>query len=146
MKKIFTFIVNDKKQFLLLQNNPKWMDGDYWYTVTGEIEKSDKTIIEAVIREIKEETHLDVAKVLYLNWVFKYNWHDIKCVEFVHIAFVNDGDIILNEENTNYTWCNLDDYINNIWWYKQDKTSLRKVLEKAINEELFFTKEQVDIS
>ena len=138
MNKILTFIVNERKELLLLHNNPEnpIHGGDIWYTVTGGVEEYDKTLEDAVVREVKEETNLDVIKSIYLNVNYRYtSRRDIECIEYLYISFVSDGNIILNEESIGYKWLNIDDYVREIYWY-YDKEELRNILEQGLNEEL----------
>ena len=109
-KKILSFIVNDNNKLLLLRNNPvdPKHGGDFWYTVTGGFEDNETYGKEVVIREIKEETNLNVKETIYLNWIYKYTNNEIDCLEYAYVSFVEDGDIILNEENVDYKWCDLE--------------------------------------
>ena len=58
-------------------------------------------------------------------------------------VFVNNGEIILNEEHVDSEWLSLDEFIERIKW-EDDKELLKIVLEKAIKRELFFKKEKID--
>lgn len=146
MKKVLSFIVNKDNQLLLLHNNP--LDpihgGDIWYTVTGGVEEYDNTLEDAVKREIKEETNLNVIDVVYLNIQYHFtNRRGIECLEYAYISFVDDSKIILNEESIDYKWLDLDTFIKEIHWY-QDKVILRNVLEKGMKRELYYQEEQND--
>ena len=138
MKKILTFIVNKNKELLLLHNNPidPIHGGDIWYTVTGGVEEYDKTLEDAVIREVKEETNLNVINTKYLDINYTYTSRQgIECIEYVFISLVEEGNIILNEENIGYKWLNINDYIEEIYWY-YNKEDLRILLEKVLKEVL----------
>ena len=138
MKKILTFIVNKNKELLLLHNNPEnpIHGGDIWYTVTGGVEEYDKTLEDAVIREVKEETNLNVINTKYLDINYTYTSRQgIECIEYVFISLVEEGNIILNEENIGYKWLNINDYIEEIYWY-YNKEDLRILLEKVLKEVL----------
>lgn len=134
MKKILTFIKNKDNKLLLLHNNPidPIHGGDIWYTVTGGVEVYDKSLEDAVIREVKEETNLDVINTKYLDINYTYTSRQgIECIEYVFISLVEDGNIILNEESIEYKWLNINDYIEEIYWYG-NKEDLRKTLEKNL--------------
>ena len=134
MKKILTFIKNKDNKLLLLHNNPEdpIHGGDIWYTVTGGVEVYDKSLEDAVIREVKEETNLDVINTKYLDINYTYTSRQgIECIEYVFISLVEDGNIILNEESIEYKWLNINDYIEEIYWYG-NKEDLRKTLEKNL--------------
>ncbi len=130
-KKILAFVYDGHK-FLALRNNPQdpIHGGDFWLTVTGSLHEKE-TDKEAVSREIKEETNLETKEIFYLNWNSIYSWQKRDQYEKNYIAFVENKPIKLNEENIEYEWLNLKDFITRITW-KLDKAELKKVLEKAI--------------
>ena len=147
MDKILSFIVNKDNQFLLLKTNPNDLKfkKSFWYVITGGCEIEDKNLIDTVIREIKEETGISkLNKVIYLNWILKYTSLNLKCTEYVYISFVNESLITLNEENIDYMWCNIDDFIKNIHWFG-NKKELQNVLEMALRNVLYFKEENVQI-
>ena len=133
MEKILSFIIKDNKLLLLLgsENDPQFHDS-FWYVVTGGVEKQDKNLYDTVKREIKEETNLDTIKIIDLNLTYKYKSLNKNCNEHVFISYVSDNEIILNEENLDYKWCTLDEFIEKIKWY-YDKKELNKLLKKYIN-------------
>jgi len=142
-KKILAFVC-DGKRFLALRNNSQDPShgGDFWFTVTGSIEK-DENEKGAIKREVKEETDLDVKDVLDLNWGSIYPWGDQNHQEKNFIAFVKDGKVRLSEEHTEYEWLILRDFIKKLKW-DLDKEELRKVLQKGINKQLYFKKTKID--
>lgn len=146
LNKILSFIVNNDNKILLLHNNP--LDpahgGDFWYTVTGGFEDYDKTPEDVVKREIKEETDLDVKEVIYLNWILKYKDKGLNCVEYVCVSFVEDSNIILDEnENIGYEWCEIDDFVKKIRWFG-DLELLKKVLIDGMNRKAYFSEEKIE--
>ncbi len=144
MNKILSFIVNEHNELLLLKGSPNdpQFKKSFWYVVTGGCEKIDKTKEETVTREVKEETNLDIKKMIYLNWILKYNSLGNNCMEYVYISFVENKNIKLNEENIDYKWCNLDTFVDKINWFG-DKKILKSVLSKALNAEILFKNEQI---
>ena len=142
-KKILAFI-SDGRKFLLLRNNSKdpAHGGDYWFTVTGSVEQGE-TIEDAVKREIKEETNLDVSEIIDLKWGSLYSWSGEDHSEDNFLAFVKFGEVVLNEEHVGSEWLSLDEYTKKINW-GLNKEELKKVLEKALKRELYFRKEKID--
>ena len=136
VEKILTFIVN-KEKLLLLKGSDKdpQFHKSFWYTVTGSVEKIDNSLEEAVKREVKEETNLEIKKIKKIPLVFEYESLGKNCVEHGFISYAQDGIVILNEENVNYKWCNIDEFVKLIKWY-DDKDKLVKVL----NNENFIVK------
>ena len=45
---------------------------------------------------------------------------------------MKDGNIKLNEENIDYKWCDIDEYIEMIEWLGEDKSYLKERLKKFI--------------
>ena len=133
MEKILCFIINKDKLLLLLGNeeDPQFHKS-FWYVVTGGCEQHDKTLEESVRREVKEETNLNIEKIIDLNWIFEYESLGNNCIEHAFIAFTNENNIKLNEENIDYKWCDIDDFINLIHWY-YDKEELKSKLKKYLH-------------
>ena len=148
MNKIFTFVVNKRtnKLLLLLGNSqdPQY-NSSFWYVVTGEVEDIDLNLEATVKREVKEETNLDIDECIYLNWVFKYTSLGIKCVEYVYVSFVENTDVVLNEESIDYKWCNIDDFIECINW-SGNKELLRNVVQSALKKEIYIKEELIEES
>ena len=142
-KKILAFVY-DGERFLLLRNNSEdpAHGGDYWFTVTGSIE-SEESIEEAVKREVKEETNLDISEIFNLKWGSIYSWGGEDHKEQNFLVFVNKDKLKLNEENTDFRWLELRDFVNKLNW-GLNREELRKVLQKAVKRELFFRKEKID--
>lgn len=145
IEKIFTFVVNEKNELLLLKggpNDPQFMES-FWYVVTGSCEDYDNDYLDAVKREVKEETNLDVLESTYLNWIFKYHSLGDDCVERVYFSKVKKDTIILNEESIGYKWCELEEFVDLIKWY-EDKNILIKVLKDAFENKVYFKEEQIE--
>ncbi len=132
MEKILTFIVKDKKLLLLLgsDKDPQFHKS-FWYVVTGGYEKEDNTLQDAVKREVMEETQLTLTNIVDLDWEFEYESLGEHCVEHAFISFTNDDKIVLNEENIDYKWCDLDEFLQLIDWFG-DKEELQAKLGKYI--------------
>lgn len=133
-EKILTFIINENNQLLLLkgsENDPQFHKS-FWYVVTGSCEKEDKDKLETIKREVKEETNLEVIESIYLNKIFKYKSLGTDCIEYVYLSKVNNANIILNEEHTDYKWCEFEEFIKLIYWF-EDKTDLINMLKPFLN-------------
>lgn len=146
MDKILTFVVNkETKKLLLLLGSPH--DPQYkvsfWYVVTGGKEEQDSSLEDTVEREVKEETNLNVEESIYLNWIFKYESLGMSCTEYAYISFVDNTEIILNEESIEYMWCDIDEFIAKINWYG-NKELLRQVITCGINKEKYITEEIIE--
>ena len=146
MDKILTFIVNEYNEILLLkgsENDPQFKKS-FCYVVTGGCDECDLNREDTVKREIKEETGINKIKdILYLNWIFKYDSLGKKCTEYAYITFVKKERVVLNEENIDYEWCDIKEFIGKIQWYG-DKEELYNVLQNALNKKLYFKTEKIE--
>ena len=132
IQKILTFIVNND-EYLLLKGSDTDLQfhESFWYVVTGSVEKEDANLEDTVKREVYEETKLKVTEAKMLPVIFKYESLGNNCVEHVFISKVNKGEIVLNEENIDYKWCRLDEFVDLIKWYGK-KEELRELLKNNI--------------
>lgn len=131
IQKILTIVKNENK-FLLLKgsdNDPQFHES-FWYVVTGSTEECDNSLIDTVKREIKEETNLELKYTYRLPYILKYESLGKKCIEYMFISHVYNSNVKLNEESTEYKWCNIDEFIDLIKWYS-DKKELREILENV---------------
>lgn len=146
MDKILTFVVNNEtKKLLLLLGSPHdpQYKASFWYVVTGGKEEQDSSLEDTVEREVKEETNLNVKEAIYLNWIFKYESLGMGCTEYAYISFVDNTEIILNEESIEYMWCDIDEFIAKINWYG-NKELLRQVITYGINKGKYITEEIIE--
>jgi len=140
-KKILVFVTDGKRMLSFLHNGKDPEHGGwFWFTITGSIEKGE-TPEQAAIREIKEETNIDVTDVYDLNWGSIYNWFEKEHEERNLIAFVEDiSNLKLDmREIVDSKWVCLDEFVDLIRW-DDDKELLKNVLEKAMKKERYFTK------
>ena len=140
-QKILTFVVCGKK-LLVLHSKPhlNHREGG-WFVVTGAIE-NEESPENAVKREVKEETDLDVEEVFNLNWGSVYEWRNEIYEETNLIAFVNEGKVKLNEEHNKFRWMGLDKFVDIIRW-DDDKRILKEVLKMAIKKEKYFKEKEI---
>lgn len=129
MEKILTFIVNNDKKLLLLHGNDSdpQFHKSLWYVVTGSKEIEDDNLKDTVKREVKEETNLEVTKIIDLNWIFEYNSLGNHCVEHAFLSYVEDDKIKLNEENFEYAWCTFDDFIKKVYWFYNKEELIKRI-------------------
>ena len=146
MNKILTFILNENTNKLLLllgsPHDPQY-GKSFWYTVTGGVEDGDKSLEETVKREVKEETNLDVTECIYLNWIFKYKSLGMDCIEYAYMSFVQEDNVLLNEENISYKWVDVDEYVDYIEW-TGDKSLLKEVIKSALKKEKYIKEEKIE--
>lgn len=90
---------------VFLMTSPKWKGK---YVVPGGHIELGETMEEAVKREVKEETNLDVFDIQFVltqEFVFGEEFHKKK--HFIFLDFIcktKDTDVVLNEEGLEYIW------------------------------------------
>jgi len=127
--KIFALIKSDLGNYLILKMNKEVMFLDEWYVVTGSVE-DDETFEKAALREIKEETNLEVFKIEDSGVVFDYHckqW-DEDAHEKVFFVTVKEQKPVLSKEHIDFEWLNKEDFFEKMYWYNKDKKSLIKLL------------------
>lgn len=104
-------LIFDKKGKLFLMQSPKWHNK--WVIPGGKIELGE-TMKHAVIREIKEETNLEIYDICFLTVL--ENIFDpvfVKKKHFIHLNFTaktkNPDTVVLNEEATAFKWVTLEE-------------------------------------
>jgi 8-oxo-dGTP pyrophosphatase MutT (NUDIX family) len=104
------YIIDNSGKILLLKRHPDKSEGGKWGPPAGKIEQDDDSIIASVIREISEETGLDIndeeikiIRTYYLRYIEeKYDY--IYRAHKVHIEDDEPLVTISTEEHTKYTW------------------------------------------
>ena len=102
------FIFNDRGELLLMQSH-KWPGR---YVVPGGHVELGERLEQAVIREAREETGLDVREIEFINFQqFIYDPAFWKKRHFIFFDFAckTDGtDVQLNDEAEGFTWVKPD--------------------------------------
>ena len=90
--------------------SPKWKGK---YVVPGGHIELGETIEEAVKREIKEETNLDIFNIQFITlqeFIFGEDFHQKKHFLFLDYACeTKDTDVVLNKEGSGYVWATIDE-------------------------------------
>jgi len=101
-------IFNKDGQFLILQRSEKAGDAGKWSFAGGALEEKEKPV-EGILREIKEETQLDVEKLKPFT-VFSYtNKDDDSVVMICYTCIAKNPDVIINWEHDDYKWVTKDE-------------------------------------
>ena len=92
--------VKDGK-ILLLKRNVEPFKG-CWHVVGGHV-KEDESLKDAVIREFREETGLDVAVGGIIDGRFEVTFDRVKIIAVFEVVSA-EGEVHLNSENEAYGW------------------------------------------
>lgn len=97
---------NEQLEFLLLKRAPNEKYPNIWQMVTGKIKPNEKAY-ETVIREIKEETNLEIDELFVVPKTNSfYNEIDDTIMQIpVFVATViNEDALVLSKEHTECKW------------------------------------------
>jgi len=98
---------------LFLMTSPKWKGK---YVIPGGHIEVGETIEEALKREIKEETNLDIFNIKFVSiqeFIFGKEFHQRKHFIFLDYACrTKSKDVVLNNEGKNYVWVSLEEALS----------------------------------
>ncbi len=131
-------INNGMPEFLLIKRSEKEIYPGLWQMVSGSIEKDEKAY-EAAIREIKEETNLEVEKLWSAPNVNSFYSAEKDAIILipVFVALVKKGTVILSEEHVDFRWCDYSTARDLLAWEGQKK-SLEIIFKYLTEEKKYF--------
>ena len=125
---VLAYIEKDDSYLMLLRNKKKHdINANKYIGVGGHLEQGESPL-DALYREIKEETGLEVIKYEYRGLIH-FHYDDI--YELMHLYIVNDfkGELIECDEGT-LSWIKKSDLFSLELW-EGDKIFLKKLLDNS---------------
>ncbi len=117
-------IKNDSGEILIVKRHPKSKtDPGMWELPGGKVEEGE-FFADALVREIKEETNLDVSVGDFCEAV-QNDYPHKRTVQLMMYLTDVEGKVKISDEHTEFMWATLDK-IKTL----EISTSLKKVLEK----------------
>lgn len=98
----------DGEEKMLLMKRVK---GGFWCHVAGSIEE-DETGIDAIVREFKEETQIEVSNLFNAQFLEQFYEASVNVIQLIPVFVVMcppEQEVVLNEEHTEYKWCSLEE-------------------------------------
>ena len=95
-------IFNDKDQILLVKHKPEFESGFYWF-VPGGTALENEQAIDALKREVNEETNIDIGSANELIYTIGHTNHKRKWHSDIYVYLIKDwsGDIKINDPDEN---------------------------------------------
>ncbi len=89
----------------------KRVKGGFWCHIAGSIEQGE-TGIDAIVREFKEETQIDVLNLYNAQYLEQFYEASVNVIQLIPVFVVMcppEQEVVLNEEHTEYKWCSLEE-------------------------------------
>jgi len=106
-------LIFNKEGKIFLMTSPKWKGK---YVVPGGHIEVGETIEQALKREIKEETNLDIFDIEFImtqEFIFGEEFHEKRHFIFLDFACKTNGtEVILDKEGSGYVWIDIDEALN----------------------------------
>ena len=106
-------LIFNKENKVFLMTSPKWKGK---YVIPGGHIELGETIEQALKREIKEETNLDIYDIEFVmlqEFVFGEDFHEKRHFIFLdYTCKTNDNKVILDKEGSGYVWVDIDEALN----------------------------------
>ena len=117
MKQVYVgmaaLIERDGKYLIMKRSAERDFEPNAWELVTGRLE-SEESPVAGIVREVKEETCLDVEVILPIDTGFFYRGSkDFPMVFISYFCRYIKGEVKLDWEHTEYKWVTLDEAIEN---------------------------------
>lgn len=126
MERIWTIVINEDKKCLLLKN-----EMDEYVTVTGTFLDSDNNYTDTIIREVKNNTSLNIKSIENTRVIFQEVYDDKLCNYHIYITYVNSDDVKPSDKYSNFEWTGFYEFIDKVK-YDEDKDYLKDNLKKYL--------------
>ena len=106
--KFVDVILENNKGEILILRRANYMKNfrTCWGIVGGAIDNKDKNSVEAAVREVKEETSIEInaAQQLKMKPIFEYKYKNGNHTTVYHIKFENMPEVKISREHSKYEW------------------------------------------
>lgn len=142
-------VLNAQGQILVLKKSEDKPGMGYFDLPGGKLEQRDQNHVQAVIREVLEETGLNAEniKLLFndpLNRETSYQAEKNRNLHIIRYAAITEGDYAITldpEEHTDFTWIhpkelfqqqNCPDWLKNVDWKNEKMKGIKDSIERAV--------------
>jgi 8-oxo-dGTP diphosphatase len=129
------FIINTNKEILILKRQNSEVYNDLWDVPGGKLEEGD-TLLEAISREIREETGLKLQRIISVLSSSKFQGQaSDKPIIFRNIYLVKaEGDVVISNEHQEYKWVDVSKIADYTFGNDQDLQMVLKRLPAIVTD------------
>ena len=107
-------ILNEKQEILIMSRKEEDFMGGIDELPSGNMENGEN-IFDALVREVKEETNLDIENIKsYINSFDYISGSGKKARQFNFVVTVKSTENVILTEHDNYKWISIEDARNNL--------------------------------
>lgn len=133
-------------KFLVLKRSPAGKYPNLWQMVSGTIDPGEKAY-ETAIREVKEETQLDIEELFILPRVTEfYDFFEEDSINLVpvFIARVKDDEVKISDEHSEFKWVYFHKAYRMLHWiqWKENVVFTERILK---SEHLYNSLQKIEI-
>ena len=103
-------LIFNQKGEVFLMTSPKWKGK---YVIPGGHIEMGETIEQALKREIKEETNLNIFNIQFISFqefIYGEGFHEKRHFIFLdYTCKTEDVEVVLNKEGSGYVWITIDE-------------------------------------
>lgn len=129
---VAAFILNDEGELLTVRR--KHSPGKGMLDLPGGFADIGETIHEALVREVKEETNLEISKAIYFGTVpnkYTYSSFDVPTLDTFFVCEVTDpGALKASDDATEALWLKLQDVHTKEFGLRSIRWALNEFLEE----------------
>jgi dATP pyrophosphohydrolase len=128
---------NGVRKYLILKRSDKVVYPGIWSVCAGSIEQGERSH-ETAIRELKEETGLELSKLYIVDSVnsfYDYEGDKIFILP-LFVAEINNGEVVLNDEHSEFLWLDAESVKKQLHWISHKRNI--DLIEKCFKDEEYF--------
>lgn len=132
---VIAVIIKEDKILIMKRSKNKKVAPGIWETLSGRLSVNESPR-EALLREIKEESNLEVNLDESPYDLYMTTYGDKPMLSLIYKAYYQSGEVKLSEEHEEFSWATLEEFSN--------KTTLKKLLNAVLKVRPFLSTHKSD--
>jgi dATP pyrophosphohydrolase len=130
-------IDNNELQFLLLKRSAHKIYPGLWQMISGHVEKGE-TAFQTALRELQEETGLKPSRLWVVPNINSFYSPDDDSISIIPVfaAQVNDYNVLISDEHSEFKWVNSEEAKIFLAWEGQRRSV--DIIKEYFTNQMFF--------